>query len=100
MGLPPIAANKQHTATNPTVLVEVPSPSTEDYDTGEKLEHYKQIASVSEIVLIACGERRVTLWQRTEAGWTSATHCEGSITLSSLGCSLPLDEIYFNPLAM
>jgi len=39
--------------TNPSVIVEVLSPSTEAYDRGEKREHYQQIASLREYVLVA-----------------------------------------------
>jgi len=41
------------TALNPTVLVEILSPSTEDYDRGDRLDHYKQLASLREVVLVA-----------------------------------------------
>src|SRR5262245_13134541 len=40
----------EHTVINPRLLVEVLSPSTEDYDRGEKLGHYKQIPSLAEVV--------------------------------------------------
>jgi Uma2 family endonuclease len=43
-GAPHAHDPKGHTAVNPTVLIEVLSPSTEDYDLGEKLSHYKRIA--------------------------------------------------------
>jgi Uma2 family endonuclease len=91
---------KKHTALNPTLIVEVLSPSTESYDRGEKLGHYKQIDSVREVMLVAHDERRVDLWRRTETGWTQLTFPEGtSVALTSLACELPVDEIYRDPLA-
>ena len=45
--------------TNPRILVEVTSDSTEDYDYGEKLTHYKQIPSLAAIVIISHREARV-----------------------------------------
>ena len=45
--------------TNPTVIVEVLSPSTEDYDRGEKREHYQQLESLQEYVLLAQSRLRV-----------------------------------------
>src|SRR5262245_30524586 len=44
---------KGNTAVNPRVIVEVLSPSTQQYDRGEKLDHYKQIPSLQEVVLVA-----------------------------------------------
>src|SRR5258708_31296765 len=42
----------RHTVTNPTLVVEVLSPSTAAYDRGEKLAHYQQIPSLREVVLV------------------------------------------------
>ena len=41
------------TLLNPTVIVEVLSPSTETYDRGEKFEHYQQITSLKDYILIS-----------------------------------------------
>ncbi len=90
---------KGHTVTNPTLLVEVLSPSTEHYDSTEKLEHYKQIPSLREVLLVHSEQRRVTRWHRTDEGWTSETQSGGGVVaLTSVGCELPLDEVYFDPL--
>lgn len=43
--------------TNPTLLVEVTSPSTEDYDRGEKLRHYKHLGSLKAVLFVS--HRRV-----------------------------------------
>ncbi len=59
---------KKHTALNPRVLVEVLSPSTEDYDRGEKLGHYKKIPAVSEIVLVAHDRHEVEIVRREADG--------------------------------
>ncbi len=89
-----------HTAINPTMLVEVLSPSTEDYDRGEKLAHYKRIGSLREIMLIAHDEHRVDLWRRIGDHWTQLSFRPGeAVTLESLDCTLPVDDIYFDPLA-
>lgn len=81
--------------------IEVLSPSTENYDRGEKLAHYKQIPSVREILLIAHEEHRLELWRRTDTGWTLEVARAGPddrVSLSSLDCTLELAEIYRNPL--
>jgi Uma2 family endonuclease len=43
------------------------SPSTEDYDRGEKLDHYRQIGSLEEVVLVHHDERKIVVWRRTGA---------------------------------
>lgn len=89
-----------HTATNPTLLVEVLRPSTEDYDRGEKLAHYKRIESLGEVMLMAHDEQRVDLWRRIGERWTQITFRPGeSVELHSIGCSIVLADLYFDPLA-
>jgi len=90
----------KHTVVNPIVVVEVLSPSTEDYDRGEKLAHYKTIASLQEMALVAHDQRRIELWRRVESGWALEVISDrGSLDLASIGCRLELDEVYRDPLA-
>lgn len=79
-----LAANDRNAVTNPTLLVEVSSPSTEDYDGGEKLRHYQEIPSLRAVLLVAQDERRVTLVRRTESGWVRTVHLD-SIDLDQTG---------------
>lgn len=58
-----------HAVINPTLLVEVTSSSTEAYDRGEKLSHYKQIPSLVAVWLVSHRRRQVTLVERTADGW-------------------------------
>lgn len=91
---------KGHTITNPIVVVEVLSPSTEQYDRTEKREHYQTMPSLREIVLVAQDSRQVTVWRREGGNWKSHTTNEsGAARLESIGCSLDLAEIYRDPLA-
>jgi Uma2 family endonuclease len=82
--------------TNPTVLFEVTSPSTEDYDRAEKLRHYQQVASLREIMVVSHREPRVTLVSRaTDGEWNARDfHSGESLAIASLGCSLNVDDIY------
>ena len=66
-----------NTATNPAVVVEILSPSTEQYDRGEKLRHYQQISSLSHVVLVAHDEKRIDVWSRSEHGWSFASATSG-----------------------
>jgi Uma2 family endonuclease len=89
---------KGHTATNPILVVEVLSPSTEAYDRGEKLEHYRQIASLQEIVLVHHESQHVEVWRRVGDAWTPTAYDRGAVELRSVTGTLPIAEIYRNPL--
>ncbi|MCR9164086.1 MAG: Uma2 family endonuclease [Nannocystaceae bacterium] len=66
------------TALNPSVLLEVTSDSSEDYDTGLKLECYQSIASLQEYVVVSHRERRITVHRRMPGGvWTSTVAISG-----------------------
>jgi Uma2 family endonuclease len=88
--------NDSHVVTNPVVLVEVLSPSTETYDRGEKLHHYEQIPSLREVVLIDHRQRLVEVHRRADEGRFTRHEAGpgGSVKLVSLGCELPVDEVY------
>jgi Uma2 family endonuclease len=92
---------KKHTITNPQILVEVLSPSTEDYDRGEKLGHYKTIESVREVVLVAHDRHEIEIVRREADGsWSREIAGKGgTVRLASVGCELPVEEIYRDPLA-
>ena len=92
---------KGHTAVNPRVLVEVLSPSTEDYDRGEKLGSYKQIASLEEVLLIAHDRREVEIVRREPDGtWSRQIAQESeSVRLRSLACDLSVADIYEDQLS-
>ena len=82
--------------TNPTLLVEVLSPSTEDYDRGEKREHYQRIAALREYILVSQAREQVEVWRRQPSGeWTQSAHGAAErIALNSIGCQLDIDELY------
>ena len=83
-------------ATNPTVIVEVLSDSTMEYDHGEKFEHYKQIGSLKGVVYVWQQEQRIEIRQRaSEDTWTSVFAVSGeSARIDTLGCTLVTDELY------
>ena len=89
---------KRHTALNPKLLVEVLSPSTEDYDRGEKLEHYQQIESLEEVMLVHHSEHKIVVWRRTGGRWTSTEHTDGTFLLA-IGCELSVPAVYRDPMA-
>ncbi|CAN5816499.1 Uma2 family endonuclease [soil metagenome] len=81
---------------NPTLIVEVLSPSTEKYDRDLKFKEYKSIESLQHYLLISQSEKFVTLYTRhNEKFWFQSEYVEGeTLTLESLECELSVDEIY------
>jgi Uma2 family endonuclease len=68
-GAPELAPADKHAYTNPRLVVEVTSPSTERYDRGEKLTHYQTLPSVQEILLVSQDTPWLVLYRRTRDGW-------------------------------
>ena len=84
------------TALNPSVLLEVTSDSSEEYDTGAKLDFYRTIPSLRDHVVVSHRERRITVHQRTGTdAWTSRVAIAGGrVRVESLGADLVVDEVY------
>lgn len=81
--------------TNPIILVEVTSPSTEDYDRGDKLSHYKQLSSLAAVLFISHRTPRITVVQRGAAGWEESEYRSGErLELKAPVLSLSVDEVY------
>ena len=86
----------QHTATNPRVLVEVLSPSTEQYDRNEKLAHHQRIPSLAEVVLVPHDARTVEVFRREPQGsWSHHVALSGETApIASIGCVLEVDRVH------
>lgn len=83
------------TALNPTVLVEVTSDSSEEYDTREKAEFYRTIPSLRDYVVVSHRERRITVHSRGAEGWTvRVAIASGRVRVESLDAELTVDDIY------
>jgi Uma2 family endonuclease len=82
--------------TNPVLVVEVTSPSTEDYDRGEKLTHYQRLPSVKGVLLVSHQRPALLLhWRAPDGGWSSIDAVAGqTLELSSVGARLSVDEVY------
>jgi Uma2 family endonuclease len=89
----------KNTATNPVVIVEVLSPSTQRYDREEKAAHYRRIRSLASYVLISHEEQRIEVFTRNDDGsWTLREARSGSVELAAIGCRLSVEDVYRNPL--
>ncbi len=93
------AEDTDDTVTNPSVLVEVLSDSTESYDRGTKFDHYRKILSLREYLLVRQHEPRVELFIRQPNGdWLlrQATGLAATLTIPSLDITISLAEVYAN----
>ena len=91
------ADDQKDTVLNPVVLIEVLSDSTKDYDRGRKFQQYRTLVSLKEYLTVAQAEPHVEHWARQERDRWLLDECNSldqAIHLSSVGCSLPLEEIY------
>jgi Uma2 family endonuclease len=81
--------------TNPTLLVEVTSKSTEDYDRSEKLNHYQQLSSLEAVLFVSHRQPRITLISKGESGWNEREiFAGGKVQLKIPDLSFELDEVY------
>jgi Uma2 family endonuclease len=79
---------------NPTLLVEVLSDSTEEYDRGEKFAHYMQIPSLREYVLVSQAPPRIEVFRRPKRGHWIHAEARAGETIRILDAELRVDEIY------
>ena len=87
------------TLLNPTLLVEVLSESSEAYDRGKKSEQYRTLSTLTSYLLIAQDRVLVEHYSRQPGDrWLlhAANRLEDTVAIASLGCELPLSEVYFN----
>lgn len=86
----------RHAATNPRVLVEVLSPSTEGYDRGGKFARYRRLPTLQEYVVVSQDRPLVEVYRRNADGtWTMTEAGPGGVVqLSSVGATLSMDELY------
>jgi Uma2 family endonuclease len=89
---------ERDTLLNPSLIVEVPSTTTEAYDRGRKFGHYRRLASLKEYVMVTQDEVRVERYTRDGDRWvlSECTHLEDTLRLESIGCEIPLHEIYYH----
>lgn len=89
---------KKRRLLNPTLIVEVLSPSTAGYDQGDKFAHYQRIPSLKEYVLVASDKRRIERYSRQDDSneWllTICREPGAALDLISVKCSLELDRVY------
>ena len=90
---------QRDTLLNPTLLIEVLSPSTELYDRVKKFAQYRQLESLTDYLLVAQDRPAVDHYTKQgDQDWLlrAVEGLEGRIDLPSVGCSFLLSDIYEN----
>jgi len=85
--------------TNPSLIIEILSPSTEAFDLGKKITYYKSIESFIEYLLISQDRPHVVLYTKQDAKtWLQREYnsLDETLYLTSLDCEVSLAEIYEN----
>ena len=97
-GQPTFYDGKKDVITNPTVIVEVLSPSTEHYDRGEKFLRYtNQIETLQTYILISQDKPFIEVYSRQlNSGWERKEFAglEALMKIDSIECEIALDELY------
>lgn len=96
-GEPNFEGSNPDTLLNPTVLIEVLSPSTEATDRGRKFTCYRALETVSDYLLISQQEPLVEHYTRqSEQSWllTVTRGLDARLSLDTLGCTLNMADLY------
>jgi Uma2 family endonuclease len=84
------------TLVNPTILIEVLSPPTEDYDRGTKFKLYRSIPSLQNYVIVSSTEYAAEVYTRNNGNWilTTAKDKEGNLFINAIDYTMKLIDIY------
>lgn len=96
-GQPQFTDEIRDTLVNPTLIIEVLSPSTERYDRGMKFQNYRTIDALQDYILIAQDHQHIEHYSRQETGqWllNEVSGSEATLDIPSLQCQLPLEDVY------
>ena len=93
---PPVEGPADDLITNPILLVEVLSPSTADFDRGGKFDHYRQIPSLQEYIVIWQDQARLEQRIKNDTGWQlrDIVDLDNRLELESIAGSVALADIY------
>ena len=96
-GEPRFVVAERDVITNPILLVEVLSESTEKWDRGAKFGHYRRLPSLKEVLFVSQSEARIEQYVRQpDDRWllSEVRGMPGALSLPSVVCDLPLAEVY------
>ena len=100
-GMPQCFGDQNDVVLNPLLMVEILSPSTEDYDRGKKFEMYRTIESFREYLIIDQDRRYVEHYSKQDDGsWVLREYsgAEASVPIARLNVQISLGELYASAL--
>jgi Uma2 family endonuclease len=97
-GEPQFADTRRDTITDATVIIEILSPSTENYDRGFKFEQYRQVPSLKDYIVISQNRVHVEHWNRQHDGawmlFCETSDVNATVNIPSIECSFRVSEAY------
>ena len=96
-GQPILLDDRNDTVTNPSLIIEVLSKSTKNYDRGDKFDYYRSLPTFSEYILVDQYRYNVQQYAKANDGrwWLNEYQAlEDSFTLISLDLKIKLQDIY------
>lgn len=96
-GRPQFEDSEQDTLLNPTLIVEVLSKSSENYDRGKKFQNYRTLPSLTEYILVAQETRHIEHYVRqANDQWllTETQDQQAVLTLAAIDCTLAVSDVY------
>lgn len=79
---------------NPTVVFEVPSPSTRTLDQGQKFADYRTLPTLRDYVLIDSEATKIEVFSLENGEWVVRTYVDGTAAIPSVSVGLDLSELY------
>jgi Uma2 family endonuclease len=96
-GEPKFVPGRRDVVTNPALIIEVLSPTTERYDRGFKSPRYRSMERLQEYAIVCQTEPRVEIYHRLSGNdWLlkEPVGLESVCTFDSVHCSIPMWELY------
>ena len=95
-GTPVFEGDRRTTVINPSLIIEVLSNSTKNYDKGEKFDYYRSIPEFKEYILVEQYQPYVAQYKKTNDGWllTEYESLDSVVNLYAIALQIPLSEIY------
>ena len=98
-GAPQFRDARNDVVTNPVVLIEVLSDSTEAYDRGKKFNYYRTIESLRDDILVSQKEPLIDLYSREPNGsWKiqsiAGLDPDAQVIIPSVNCQFLLSDVY------
>lgn len=90
-----LEAGSRDVATNPSVIVEVLSASSEAHDRGNKWDGYRRLASLEDYLLVSQRSASVEHFQRQADGsWRYSVAGPGELVALANGAFVDVDRVY------